>query len=310
MRAAAFSWAFSEQFEIGLVSESTIGHVQAHYPQQGFVDHVVTPSFGLAVMIGEDALDRYIIRPLEARTGNKWKRLVLRSALNPARSFANLMDGKILWDRTTRGGIMEYLPEPRNEVRSAEPSPSGELKPAIFEFSVSRKYREFASGGCVGGGADAAYRVNPDLQLELAVNGCKLLGLPANFSGDALIYQIGPRWTPAPLAKWSPYAHFLIGGMKITHEQLFPDEEAALLDANKDADITYKNSLHDQYTRHEGANGLALGGGGVDYNLNAALALRVAGVEYLWSNAGSLDRLSASRGLAVTTGVVLRLGTW
>lgn len=75
--------------------------------------------------------------------------------------------------------------------------------PAAFEFSVHPDWRRFGSGSCVGGGAEAAYRVKPEIQLLLAVSGCKLLGLAPNTSGDALIYRIGSRWTPLPAGKWT-----------------------------------------------------------------------------------------------------------
>src|SRR5262249_53825508 len=80
LRATVFAWAFSEQFEIGPISEASVGHIQAYFPQQGLVDHVVTPTAGLIWMLGEDAVDRYFIRPLEDRTANKWARLALRTA--------------------------------------------------------------------------------------------------------------------------------------------------------------------------------------------------------------------------------------
>ena len=64
LRAAAFAWAFSEQFEIGPLSEASIGHIQRDFPQQGFVDHVITPTIGLSWMLAEDALDRYFVRPI------------------------------------------------------------------------------------------------------------------------------------------------------------------------------------------------------------------------------------------------------
>ncbi|HEY1495364.1 MAG TPA: hypothetical protein VGF49_12520, partial [Candidatus Solibacter sp.] len=62
LRAAAFAWAFGEQFEIGLASEASIGHIQRDSPQQGFVDHVITPTIGFSWMIAEDALDRNVVR--------------------------------------------------------------------------------------------------------------------------------------------------------------------------------------------------------------------------------------------------------
>lgn len=48
MRATAFSWAYSTQFEIGPISEASIGKIQSRYPQQSWVDHVATPVIGLA----------------------------------------------------------------------------------------------------------------------------------------------------------------------------------------------------------------------------------------------------------------------
>ena len=61
LRGAAFSYLYSVQFEIGPISEASIGHIQAQFPQQGFVDHVITPSIGLGWTLAEDSLDRYVI---------------------------------------------------------------------------------------------------------------------------------------------------------------------------------------------------------------------------------------------------------
>jgi hypothetical protein len=317
LRAAAFAWAFSEQFEIGPLSEASVGHIQADFPQQGFVDHLITPTIGLAWMVGEDAVDRYMVRFLEDRTTNKWARIALRTALNPTRSFANLVGGRAPWDRGSRAGILAYKPEDSRPTVNAARHPvssrleSVPLKPAPFEFSMAAGFRQFTAGPCMGGGAEATYRVMPELQLALAVNGCKMFGLETHLSGDALIYQIGPRWTPAPLGQWCPYAHVLIGGMKITNEQIYPDKKQEVLDANKNLDPMLAYTLHDQYTSHEEANGVAISvGTGVDYKLNAALALRVASIEYLRSSIGRVGGLPYANGLQVTTGVVLRLGTW
>ena len=56
LRAAAFAWVYSTQFEIGAFSEASIGAIQATPPQQGFVDHVITPTVGMGWMVAEDAL--------------------------------------------------------------------------------------------------------------------------------------------------------------------------------------------------------------------------------------------------------------
>jgi hypothetical protein len=70
LRSAAFSYVFSVQFEIGPVSEASLGHIQASYPAQGFVDHVVTPAIGLGWTVVEDSLDRYVIRTIEGHSRN------------------------------------------------------------------------------------------------------------------------------------------------------------------------------------------------------------------------------------------------
>jgi hypothetical protein len=311
LRATAFAWAYSEQFEIGPISEATVGHIQAYFPQQGFVDHVVTPSIGLVWMMGEDAIDRYIIKGLEGKTDNKWMRIVLRTTLNPARTFANVVDGRAPWDRGSRAGILTYKPEPKAPRPTDDPELAIVPRPAPFEVNVSSGWRQFAGSPCVGGGAEAAYRVSAEVQLVLDVNGCKLMGLEKNLSGDALVYQIGPRWTPAPTGRWSPYAHLLFGGMKVSHEQLYPDKKQAVEEANKNLDPGLAYTLHDLYTSQEEASSFAITAGtGVDYKLSEALAFRVANVEYLHSGIGRLGGLPYSNALQVSTGMVLRLGTW
>jgi hypothetical protein len=62
----------------------------------------MTPTGGMAVMIGEDAVDRYFIHRWEQRTNNDHLRRLLRVALNPSRSIANLLRGKAPWFRDTR----------------------------------------------------------------------------------------------------------------------------------------------------------------------------------------------------------------
>lgn len=317
LRAAVFAWAFSEQFEIGPLSEASIGHIQTSFPQQGFVDHVVTPSVGLAWMLGEDAIDRFIVKRVEGRTQNIWIRMAFRTALNPSRSFANVVDGRVPWWRGSRAGVTAYRPETPDPKKSADRSAvtvtdrPAEWKPAPFEITFMPSWRQFRGRGCAGGGADAAWRLLSELQLAVTVNGCKLLKLPHNVSGDVLVYQVGPRWTPVPAGKWSPYAHVLVGGMKITHEQLFPDKKAAVEKANASLDPELAYTLHDQYTGQDESNGLVFSAGtGVDYKLSDALAFRVASLEYVRSSVGTVGGLPYGRGFQVTTGVVLRLGTW
>ncbi len=109
LRAMAYAAAFSLQFEIGPISEASIGNVQDAAPgKNGIVDWVITPTVGFLWMVGEDAMDQYVIKKLEVRTTSHFKRLVIRSALNPTRSMANMMQGKPPWNRDTRPGVAEF----------------------------------------------------------------------------------------------------------------------------------------------------------------------------------------------------------
>lgn len=109
LRAMAYAAVFSLEFEIGPVSEASIGNVQDAVPgKNGIVDWVITPTVGFLWMIGEDALDQYVVKKLELRTESHVKRALIRSALNPTRSMANMMQGKMPWNRDTRPGVTAF----------------------------------------------------------------------------------------------------------------------------------------------------------------------------------------------------------
>jgi hypothetical protein len=102
LRASAWSAAYSLQFELGPLSEASIGNVGRNPATTGWVDHVVTPLGGLAVMAAEDALDRYVVRRIESRLKNPIVRGLVRTSLNPARAMANVASGRAAWHRESR----------------------------------------------------------------------------------------------------------------------------------------------------------------------------------------------------------------
>lgn len=102
LKALAWNAAYSTQFEIGPISESSVGNVGQRKGTSGYVDLVMTPAAGFAVTITEDALDKYIIKKWESRTDSLVRRGIYRVALNPCRSFANVLRGKSPWYRDTR----------------------------------------------------------------------------------------------------------------------------------------------------------------------------------------------------------------
>ena len=101
-RAWAMQWAaiYSLQFEFGPVSEASIGNVGMRPNTTGWVDHVVTPLGAFALIVAEDALDRYVVRLVERRTTNRAIRATVRILANPARALANVADGRVPWFRT------------------------------------------------------------------------------------------------------------------------------------------------------------------------------------------------------------------
>jgi hypothetical protein len=102
LKALAWSAAYSTQFEIGPLSESSIGNVGQRKGTSGYVDLVMTPTGGFAWQIAEDWLDKRFIQRWEAGTTSIAKRTFYRVALNPGRSIANMLRGKGPWHRDGR----------------------------------------------------------------------------------------------------------------------------------------------------------------------------------------------------------------
>jgi len=108
-RLRAMGWAalISCQFELGPFGEASIGNVglkpsnKSPHPM-AYVDLVITPTIGLAWILGEDLVDRYVLLRMESRVSNRWVRAFARIFLTPSRSFANLFRGEKLFYRENR----------------------------------------------------------------------------------------------------------------------------------------------------------------------------------------------------------------
>jgi hypothetical protein len=103
-RLRALGWAaiYSTQFELGPISEATIGNVGKKKGTAGYVDLVITPTGGMGMIVLEDVLDKYLLKKLEQRTVGIKKRRFYRMVFNPQRSMANLLRGKAPWYRDSR----------------------------------------------------------------------------------------------------------------------------------------------------------------------------------------------------------------
>jgi hypothetical protein len=101
-RAMAWSAGYSLQFEIGPLSEASIGNVGMRPETTGWVDHVITPVGAFGFLVAEDAVDRYLVQWIEKRIQNPVVRVVLRFAANPSRTLSNTASGKFPWHRPDR----------------------------------------------------------------------------------------------------------------------------------------------------------------------------------------------------------------
>ncbi|MBI1356505.1 MAG: hypothetical protein GC160_19355 [Acidobacteria bacterium] len=102
LRATGFSAAYSTVFEIGPLSEASVGNVGLHSGTNGAVDFVMTPVGGLGWMVAEDALDKHVIQPIERGANNRWISATLRCVLNPSRSMSHLSRLEPPWRRSGR----------------------------------------------------------------------------------------------------------------------------------------------------------------------------------------------------------------
>lgn len=315
LRATIWSWVYSTQFEIGPVSEATIGAIQSRYPQQGFVDHVATPTIGLAWMIGEDWLDKYVIRKFEDRFENPWARMMMRGWLNPSRSFANMMRWKVPWWRDSRSGIWTY----RNGMKFDHPTvpergPEPEVPPVELDFSAA--YFGNPAGvdavNCMGGLGKAQFNTSRNWSWVAEVGGCKMFGFEgtreANFSGDILTYGVGRQRTWRN-GKWNPYVQFLAGGKRITINEELQDKKAEWIAANPGTPPGYIH--HRIWTRFNQANGFALQAGtGLDYRVNQAFTVKLASFDYNYAFLPDNELAAYPHTLRVAIGFKINVGNW
>jgi hypothetical protein len=105
LKAFGFAMLYSLQFELGPISEASLGNSRGtpFYPHPtSYVDLVITPTVGTGWMVGEDLADRYLIVPLERKISNRPLVFLIRTVSNPSRTMANALRFKWPWYRDTR----------------------------------------------------------------------------------------------------------------------------------------------------------------------------------------------------------------
>lgn len=332
LRALAFSALASTQWTLGPLSEASLGNVQLH-SSPGFIDLVQTPTLGVMEMMGEDLIDRYFILPLENRTANPWLLLAVRSLGNPARSFAALMAFRYGWDRPDRPGLFgenhqlrkELLAEYHKGLTGAPFRPHSAEEKALMnqtleslhpdiapiELQAYALYEGFLNGhNCFGGGGQGAVRMAPALQIVSEVNGCMIVGTPTNESADSVTFSVGPRWTPLPTHRFSPFLQMLFGGRRVSYEIQNPELRETLKNEWNEGLIAHDPKRSDYQVQYQALGFDLTMGGGFDAAFGHAFAWRVLDLNYSHSWLPDVHSINTSNGVRVTTGVVLRLGNW
>ena len=331
----SMAWAaiWHTEWKIGPASEASIGNVMLH-ASPGFICLVNTATLGTVAMFAEDVADRYLITGLENRTTNRLLIVLARGFLNPGRSVAQAMALHYPWSRPNRLGLRGADYQLRKQL-VAEYKAGGEkpfvyVKPpgpvfekqypkeADIELTAYPVYERFlgAKGpnNCVGGGGSGASRLNPDFQLVGEVSGCLIMGMPAvNQSGDMLFWGGGVRWTPLAAHHVSPFLQTMFGGRRVTHEILDAELRKQLLDGWGDGDGTLPHyPKRSDYSVEVARIGPALSfGSGFDWVVTRAFAWRMVNVEYSHAWMGNVDNLIQPQNtLRITSGAVLRIGTW
>ena len=334
LRSLAYGAVWHTQWKIGPVSEASIANVMLH-ASPGFITLVDTPTLGFCTMLAEDAADRYLIMGLENRTNNRAIIILVRSFLNPGRTFANMMAFRAPWVRDTRLNLYGESYEIRKQLFADYKNGSGEKpfqfvknawiregiefshprpKEATIELTAFPYYETFLGGGsCIGGGGSGAARVNPKLQVIAEVSGCLIMNMShSNYSADSLFYGGGFRWTPMAANRFSPFAQFMFGGRKVTMEIMDLALREKLLKEWNDGNGTLPHyPKRSDYSIESSQNGPSIAvGGGFDVVVARPFAWRVLNIEYTHSWMKDVAEIHPQEGLKISMQAVVRIGSW
>jgi hypothetical protein len=251
--------------------------------------------------------------------------MLVRSWLNPARSFGNAMGFTMPWRRDTRPNLFHddmlgrYIQNELNthgRVGPAIAGPSPEKANAVIapaEFNVHFQPTYYSGVGlCLGGNSSIGFRLSGRVQAVVDVGGCKMRGMEENWSGDSLTYLAGLRYAAWSSGRWSASVRALAGGEKLTHELFYPRKYEALKAAWKAAGSDPKTQpKYEEFAYKNETNGFAMtGGAALDYRINPALQVKVASLDYRRSWVSPMDGRSYGNSMSLTSGLVLRIGSW
>ncbi len=100
--AFVFTTIMSVQYEIGPLSEASIGNVGINPRDLGWCDYVWTPIGATLWMMAEDAIDKYFLTFVDKHVPFVMARTAARLILNPGHMLANVSQNRLPWYRQGR----------------------------------------------------------------------------------------------------------------------------------------------------------------------------------------------------------------
>jgi hypothetical protein len=174
-KAALWNAAYSTQWNLGPLSEVTVEkygtkirapwNYNGSYPCSrhcltgvGQIDIVMTPLGGTGWLVGEDFLDKKIVRRVEDATQNHLLIDTVRCALNPIRGAANILHGKQPWYRASRDAQRMWLGRDQKSAISVREIPRVQ---APNHGDVFFGYSHTGAAHCQATFSEAAIVCNP-----------------------------------------------------------------------------------------------------------------------------------------------------
>ncbi len=237
LQSLAWMTAWSTQFEVGPLSETSIGNQGGYYYSNGcgtsraclttppysaganrytglggvtnntgWTDFIITPAVGLGWILAEDTVDRYVVTPI-AREHRILGGRVLRSALEPTRSMGALFAGKFPW----------MLPAPENNFvvhpRTKPVKVQDPNEQPLQHYALGTQYTNISlpviKPGCIqacrdnlsGGGFSFDYNFNRHFAFDSAMNFLPSQGGTQGMMQGMYGVKLGERWN-----RWGLFA--------------------------------------------------------------------------------------------------------
>jgi hypothetical protein len=239
-KAALWNTVYSTQWNLGPLSEVTVEKYGTkdrppwtyagtwpctHHCLTGVgqIDIVMTPLGGTGWLIGEDFLDKEVVRRVEGATQSRFLIDATRCALNPIRGGANILHGRHPWYRASRDGQgMSFLshqeaPSSLGEVPNAQVPNRGDVFFGYTHAGSSHCEQIYTSSAVVCDPLSAKASKLDGWNVAVEKKYFRYFGAVAQVSGQhggvsQTNFLLGPRGG-ASIGRVRPFAQVLFGAV-------------------------------------------------------------------------------------------------